>query len=87
MNKRFFLISVILVLGAALASAYSFKVDGLCYDIDCGNSVTVTYEVDSSNSYNTLVGDLHIPESVDYGDNSRVSDRDRQVCVQQVYFT
>lgn len=66
MNKRFFLISVILVLGAALASAYSFKVDGLCYDIDCGNSVTVTYEVDSSNSYNTLVGDLHIPESVDY---------------------
>lgn len=56
-----------LVVGAAMASAYSFKVDGLCYDISYPGKVAVTYEVESSTRYNTLGGDLHIPESVDYG--------------------
>lgn len=61
-----------------LASAYDFKVDGLCYNInDDGTSVTVTWEIcpyyESANiliynitSYSDLSGNIVIPEQVAY---------------------
>ena len=65
--KRFLLITLTLAFALA-ASAYDFKVNNLCYDINSdGFTVEVVYEdYYGTNNYTSIVGDLVIPSSVTY---------------------
>ena len=63
------LLALLLAMLPQVASAYDFKVDGLCYNKNGdGTSVTVTYEGtgDEGYGYSNLNGDLVIPPSVTY---------------------
>ena len=60
------LAAVLLAMLPQAATAYSFMVNGLCYNINSdGTSVTVTYE-SNYNGYLNLSGDISIPASVTY---------------------
>ena len=63
------LLALLLAMLPQVASAYDFKVDGLCYNKNGGGtSVTVTYEGTGAEGYgySNLNGDLVIPPSVTY---------------------
>ena len=63
------LLALLLAMLPQVASAYDFKVDGLCYNkTGGGTSVTVTYEGTGADGYgySNLNGDLVIPPSVTY---------------------
>lgn len=55
-----------LVAGTLIASAYSFEVDGIYYNLSSGKA-TVTYR---DNNYSSYSGDVVIPESVTYNGNT-----------------
>ena len=64
-------LKIILFLSLAIMStqtiiAYDFMVNGLCYHINGSQSVTVTYQNNSSPRYSNLSGALNIPASVTY---------------------
>ncbi|MBR3100506.1 MAG: leucine-rich repeat protein [Muribaculaceae bacterium] len=66
--KKFLAFAAMLLLVCGTASAYSFKVNGLCYNIVSGtNTVRVTYEVWSQPSYSNLKGAITIPQTVKNG--------------------
>ena len=54
--------------------AYDFKVDGLCYDIlsESEHTVEVTYETEpiGNPAYKNIFGELFIPETVSYNNNT-----------------
>lgn len=60
------IILMLLMFSSIAANAYSFMVDGLCYNKNNDGSVTVTYEVPDNPRYTSLRGDLTIPETVVY---------------------
>ena len=63
------MLALLLAMLPQVASAYDFKVDGLCYNKNGGGtSVTVTYEGTGAEGYgySNLNGDLVIPPSVTY---------------------
>lgn len=64
-NLLKFLVCGVVALGcSSIASAYNFKVDGVCYDSIAGTkNVMVTYE---TNKYNSYSGDIVIPSTVTY---------------------
>lgn len=69
--KLNFLLSLLLLFVATVASAYDFEVDGIYYNIN-GNEATVTYQ---GNWYPSDIekykGDVMIPESVTYNGVTR----------------
>ena len=65
--KRTLVLAISLIAVCVQLSAYDFMVDKLCYNINAdGESVTVTYQNNSSPRYTDLSGELIIPESVKY---------------------
>ena len=67
------LLALIAAMLPQLASAYDFRVNGVCYNInEDGNSVTVTYQRDPTSTapvspaYSSISGALTIPETVTY---------------------
>ncbi|MBP5560353.1 MAG: leucine-rich repeat protein [Muribaculaceae bacterium] len=67
MRTRIFSLLVVVVAAAITASAYDFKVNGLCYNKNSdGSSVTVTYERATQPRYASLSGAVTIPASVTY---------------------
>ena len=68
--KTRFLTLVLTLLSTVGAWAYSFKVDGICYNFDSSNEVYVTYErypnYGNNPAYTSLSGDITIPSSVSY---------------------
>ncbi|MBP5560693.1 MAG: leucine-rich repeat protein [Muribaculaceae bacterium] len=65
--KRLLALAILLLTINHLASAYDFKVNGLCYNKNNdGTSVTVTYQNTSPPRYSSLSGALTIPSSVTY---------------------
>ena len=69
-NKLKYLMSLVLLLSVLPASAYDFMVDGIAYNI-YGNNVHVTYtEFQSSSNYSGLMGNLVIPETITYNNET-----------------
>ncbi len=60
--KKLLLLALLLLLLPATASAYSFKVDGIYYDVS-GTNATVTY---GTTDYNSYSGSVTIPPTVTY---------------------
>ena len=56
-------VTSVLLLGAATASAYDFEVNGIFYNKNDGNTVSVTYK---NYNYNSYDGAVTIPTSVTY---------------------
>ena len=73
--KRFticikFIIVLVLVCFSASVFAYDFEVDGICYNKISENEVAVTHYGHASITPRKYVGELIIPESVTYNNNS-----------------
>ena len=73
--KKYLLTAALLLLVGITASAYSFKAGRLCYNITGTNTVAVTFEnnTDASSiypAYETLSGNITIPETVYNGGNA-----------------
>lgn len=71
-NIRFFLCSVLCLLGFIPAGAVKFEADGVYYNLTTGNSVEVTFRGDEEDGWmyysddELYVGDVVIPDSVTY---------------------
>ncbi|MBQ3991232.1 MAG: leucine-rich repeat protein [Bacteroidales bacterium] len=65
--KRTLVLAISLIAACVQLSAYDFMVDKLCYNINAdGESVTVTYQNNSSPVYSDLGGALEIPPTVSH---------------------
>ena len=69
-NLKSTLLTLAALLCSTVASAYSFKVDGIFYNITDSYNLTVevTYESDINGIYNSYSGDVVIPATVTYND-------------------
>ena len=67
-NLKSTLLTLAALLCSTVASAYSFKVDGIFYNITNSYDLTVevTYETDINGIYNSYSGDVVIPATVTY---------------------